>query len=468
MAKPWMQDSLLGRSSVIDEVLGALLGIEGHGALILGAEGMGKTSVAAAVLARGGERTRPFHAFASPMLSDEPYGALAPFLTGLPEGRTSSPSLVLRVLATALKTGADECAVLVIEDAQFLDDSSAVLLAQLAAANVAKFLFLCEPFPAAPAELWAMCSDGLLKSVELTALAPETMQELCIGTLGPQVFPTASGLLCRHAAGNPLFLLELIKHARQTGILAEHNGVWLLASEPRGSTTRVHNVVRNRLQQLSDPQRQTLEYVALAGTIELDMIQQISSRSIVDGLEEAKLIEISSMPAQLISLVVPSMAEVIADLLPAARTLAMRRRMISLVDFSQASGDALMHYVDWALQGGMKMSDDDVLLAAQLANRSCLPELAERAAAAVEAPQLLEAARLEKARILFWRGEHQLLSAAVREIVNQSSSPDVVHTAAGLSGHAGLRPGRDDAALADTAKAWHAAIERVEREGSLS
>lgn len=467
MAKPHVQEGLPGRAHVIDEILGSLLDVEGHGALILGDEGMGKTSVAAAVLAGGGERLRPFHAFASPVLTDEPYGALAPLLTGLPEGRTSPPSLVLRVLAAALKTNADECAVLVIEDAQFLDDSSAVLLAQLAAANEAKFLFLCEPFPAAPDELWAMCSDGLLKSVELTALAPETMRELCMLALGPQVFPITTGLLCRQAAGNPLFLLELIKHARQNGTLVERNGVWLLAREPRGSTSRVHNVVRNRLQQLSEPQRQALEYVALAGTIDLDMIHQISSRSTVDGLEEAKLIEISPMPSQLVSLVVPSMAEVIADLLPAARTLAIRRRMISLAKSSQASGEALIRYVDWALQDGIEMSDGDVLLAAQLANRSCLPEQAERAAAAVAAPQLMAAAQLEKSRSLFWRGEHQALSAAVRDILQQSDSPDVVHTAARLSGHGGLRSGSDDAALADTAKTWRAAVERLEREGLL-
>jgi hypothetical protein len=83
---------LLGRSDVIAEILASILTAEGHGSLLIGDEGMGKTAVAAQVLAFAGPRVRPFHAFASPVLADVPYGALTPFLTDLQEGRTNSPA----------------------------------------------------------------------------------------------------------------------------------------------------------------------------------------------------------------------------------------------------------------------------------------------------------------------------------------------------------------------------------------
>ncbi|SEE64858.1 regulatory protein, luxR family [Arthrobacter alpinus] len=461
------QEALFGREELVADILATVLSDDGHGSLLVGDVGLGKTSVAAAVLELGGSRIRPFHAFGSSALASEPYGVLAPFLTGLHDGRAFSSSDVLRALSSALRTGTDERAVLVIEDAQFLDDSSAVLLAQLAAANQARFILLCAPFPSVPAELWSMCSDGLLKSFELAPLPQTTMQELCRHILGHQVFPSASVTLCRRASGNPMFLVEQIKHARRTGTLVEHNGVWQLIGELTGSTKHVREVVRYHLLQLSEAQRQALDYVALAGSLDLDTLRQVASSSTVDDLEESKLIVVSNDPVRVVSLAVPPMGEVMCELLPAAKTMAMRRTLLPLLDLSAARPETLIRCIGWALEDGFQVPDINILRAAQLANRLDLPDLAEQAAAAVTSSGLSEFARLEQARTMTVRGEYPELQELASEMMATSSDPEMVRLVASLCGHGGLRPGLDGTFLETIASDWREAVDRLAREGSL-
>ena len=68
---------LLGRQETIAEVMDSLQSPEWHGSLIMADPGMGKTSVAAAVLKLGMGRLRAFHVFASPVLADQSYGTVA-------------------------------------------------------------------------------------------------------------------------------------------------------------------------------------------------------------------------------------------------------------------------------------------------------------------------------------------------------------------------------------------------------
>ncbi|WP_425863748.1 LuxR C-terminal-related transcriptional regulator [Arthrobacter sp. TWP1-1] len=468
MRSPASHEILLGREELVADILATVLSDDGHGSLLVGDVGLGKTSVAAAVLELGGSKIRPFHAFGSSALASEPFGVLAPFLTGLHDGRAFSSSDVLRALSSALRTGTDERAVLVIEDAQFLDDSSAVLLAQLAAANQARFILLCAPFPAVPAELWSMCSDGLLKSFELAPLPPATMLELCRHLLGRQVSPSASTTLCRRAFGNPMFLVELIKHARSTGALVEHNGVWLLVHELKGSTKHVREVLRYHLLQLGEVQRQALDYVALAGSLDLDTLRQVVSSSTVDDLQESKLIVISNDSVRVVGLAVPPMGEVMCEILPAAKTMAMRRTLLLLLDLSAARPETLLRCVRWALEDGFDVPDISILKAAQLANRLELTDLADLAAAAVTSPGLEELARLEQARTMAVRGEYPALQELTGEIMATSSDPEMVRLVASLCGHGGLRPGLDGALLTTIASDWREAVDRLSGEGRLS
>lgn len=457
----------LGREDLVQEVLATLVSNEGHGALLVGDLGLGKTSLVTAVLNLGGDKLRPFHVFGSPALSSEPFGVFAPFLTRLEDDRAHSSADVLRALASAFQTNTEAQTVLVIEDAQYLDDNSSALLAHLAAAGQARLVLVCGPCPAVPDELWSMCSNGLLQSFELGPLPVETMQQLCQQILGNQVLPSVSAALSRRADGNPLFLIEFIKHARKQGILVERNAVWLLLGQLSGSTELLQEIVRDHLSRLSVPQRQALEYIALAGTLSLSSLHRVSESSVVDELEEFKLIKVSSESAQAVSLGIMPMGEVICELLPGAKGLAMRLRLLSLLDLSTARPDALVRCVDWALEDGFEVSDGNMLKAAQLANQAHQLEIAEKASAALLAGKLKDPARLECARTMMLRGEYSALQALITDIMGTSSDPDVVRSAATLGGHDGVRPYVGETSIAEIAASWREALERLIGEGSL-
>ena len=429
---------------------------------------MGKTSVAAAVLKLGMGRLRAFHVFASPVLADQSYGALAPLLGALPSGRGSSPSVVLKTLVAALLLETDECAVLIVEDAQYIDKDSILLFAQLAAVSRTRFIFLCSPFPALPTELWSMCSDGMIKSLELTPLPAETMQELCRTVLEPKVFPKTGAMLCRRAAGNPLYLLELISQARQNGDLLEVDGVWLLVRHPSGSTPRMRETVGTQLRQLKERSRRALEYVALSGSLDLDTLYQVADIDAVDDLEKARLITLTEARCRRVRLANPRMGEVVAELVPTARTLGIRRRLLELVDARREGGETLINHVDWTLKEGLHVADRDALLASQLGNGLYQTDLAERAAAAVTSLELWGAARLETAKAMLGRGDHREFSLMIEEVLAQAQDPEIVLQAAMLYGHAGLRHGLDSTALSELAVSWQAAVLRLESRGYLA
>ena len=173
-------ERLIGRFGMVASVVDCLLDANGAGALILGDAGVGKTALTNEVLFELGNRVRPFYVYAGPSLAEVPYAALAPLLTSLTPGQTDQPRAVLKALVTELNPEGQRDpsqAVLVVEDAHHLDDSSAAVIAQLAAAEAARVVLLCRPHTSAPPEVLSMWSEGLVDRFELQPLTSEDIDE---------------------------------------------------------------------------------------------------------------------------------------------------------------------------------------------------------------------------------------------------------------------------------------------------
>ena len=417
---------LIGRLNAVNAVLDRLLDPVGPGVLIHGDAGIGKTSLANAVVAGLAAQVRPYRVHATAALSRMPHAALAPLLTALDPGQIDDPRSVLMALKAELRPALRDDptrAVLVIEDAHYLDTSSAAVIAQLAAAGNARVMVLCRPHPALLPELHAMWTVGLLHCLELHRLSPQEVNELCFHVLGAPLIPSAGAVLARLSSGNPMFLLELIAQAREAGQLVRRNEYWVLLGEPGAATPRLTDLVRHQITDLSPGQREALEAVALAEAIPRDVLQRASNSGVIDQLTELRFITTSADPSRHVRLTQPLIGEVIRQLIPAARRMVMRRRIVELMDSKPEALDGSLRHVTWALESGADVSDIEILAATELANRLFIPKYAARVVGLITDPSLLPAANVARARAQLHGGD---LPGA------KTTLEGVVHTAKNL------------------------------------
>jgi hypothetical protein len=164
---------LVGRSKELTQLAGAVDGQ--RGAVITGASGVGKTTLAVAYLElarkRGMAVARSGATLASPSL---PFGALAPFLPSDPVGDAlgrEDRSELLRRYGRAVAGTAQGCPLVVfVDDAHLLDGGSATLVRQLALTEVATVLVTVRSGERAPDPLVALWKDALVERIEVGVL----------------------------------------------------------------------------------------------------------------------------------------------------------------------------------------------------------------------------------------------------------------------------------------------------------
>lgn len=457
-------EPLVGRFSVMAAVVDCLLDVNGPGVLLFGDAGIGKTALINEVVHELGHRIRPFRVFAGPTLASVPFAALAPLLTALTPGQINEPLSVLRAVVAAMNPAGQPHpapAVLIVEDAHHIDDSSVAVLAQLAAAEAAKVVFLCRPYPAPPAEVFSMWSEGLVDRFDLHPLNEQEVNQLCAQALDGPVVQGASALLCKYSGGNPMFLLELVDHAKSLGQLVCRNDAWMLSGELRGTSVRLMDLVRNQILLLGPELRETLETVALAEPVPLNVVQQASYSNAVDELQELHFIEIASDPARHVRLAQPLVGEVIRQLVPTAHSMTIRRRIVDLMGAKPQTMDGLLRYVSWGLESGTKVPDVDILEAAQLANRLFIPSYVERVAGAIKDPSLRLAAQVEVARAKWYRGDIRGSVSSLAGVVDRTSDPRTLRHASMLAAQLAGRQGVGPNAIKQAAYEWEAALARL-------
>ncbi|GAB3563758.1 LuxR C-terminal-related transcriptional regulator [Arthrobacter alkaliphilus] len=457
-------DALVGRINMMAAVVDCLLDVNGPGVLLFGDAGIGKTALINEVVHELGQRIRPFRVFAGPTLASVPFAALAPLLTALTPSQINEPLSVLRAVVAALNPAGQPHpapAVLIVEDAHHIDESSVAVLAQLAAAEAAKVVFLCRPYPAPPAEVFSMWSEGLVDRFDLQPLNEQEVNQLCAQALDAPVVQGTSAVLCKYSGGNPMFLLELIENAKSVGQLVCRNDAWMLSGELRGTSVRLMDLVRNEILMLGPAQRDTLETVALAEPVPLSVVQRASDSNAVDELQELHFIEIASDPERHVRLAQPLVGEVIRQLVPTAHSMTIRRRVASLLEAKPKTMDGLLRYVSWGLESGTEVPDSDILEAARLANRLFIPSYVERVAGAIKDPSLRLAAQVEVARAKWYRGDIKGSVSSLAGIVDRTNDPRTIRhssmLAAQLAGKEGVGPN----AIKQAAYEWEAALARL-------
>ncbi|HEX5088026.1 MAG TPA: AAA family ATPase [Nocardioides sp.] len=293
--------TLRGRDDEVDR-LGAALdrAVAGRLSVVMieGEAGIGKTRLLAHALGAARDRDcQVGSAKAEEMEQSRPFGVIAAALGCVPgaeDGRrarigglisahdgpdlagptvSSDPGLQFRVVDALCdlveSLAIDRPLVLGLDDLQWADPSSLVTLSALARTGLGLPVALigcCRPFPRSPAMLRLMESlqHAELQRIEVGQLADrdvrDVVTELVGATPGPGLLAVVAG-----AAGNPLFVTELLNAIRQDGSLRTTDG----HAEVNGSDLppSLHLTILGRLRSLPEEAIQVLRAGSLLGSM---------------------------------------------------------------------------------------------------------------------------------------------------------------------------------------------------------
>ncbi|MEV0234839.1 LuxR C-terminal-related transcriptional regulator [Nonomuraea sp. NPDC050786] len=355
----------------------------GAGVMIAGAAGVGKSRLAVEALADmpGYAVVRALGTETASMI---PFGAFAHVLTGPPQGDEN----LLHWAARHLRERAGRSELLVsVDDAHRLDPASAALVHYLVESGTARVVVTVrsgEPQPAPVAALW---KDELLDRIELPPLTGDEVGQVLAGALGGEVAAETVRHLARVSEGNVLYLREVVQAGLGSGCLAERDGQWRWRGE-LSMTTRLRELVGERIGHLDEEEREVLELVAFGEPLGTELLASLTSFRAVERVEDRGLIvAVDDGRREQLRLGHPLYGEVVRG---GCGTLRTRRRLRMLADALEASGlrrreDELRAAV-WRLDSGSATAPETLASAARLAWGRQDPRLAERLArAAIDA-----------------------------------------------------------------------------------
>jgi predicted ATPase len=185
---------------------------------------------------------------------------------------------MLRELADAVvRLTAETPLVLVLEDLHWSDPATIDLLSYLVQRREPARLLLGTYRPEDAVvrhhPVWQLVQElsgrGLCTEVRLEELSAADVRAYATGHLGGPVASALAALLYRHTGGHALFLVHMLEHLAQQGLLVRTAGQWTLRRDGTatavGIPEQLQHLVTRRLEALPETTRRVLEAAAVTG-----------------------------------------------------------------------------------------------------------------------------------------------------------------------------------------------------------
>ncbi|MGV9707502.1 LuxR C-terminal-related transcriptional regulator [Streptomyces sp. NPDC003483] len=364
---------LIGRATEqrkIEEILknGAL-----SGAMILGPAGAGKSR-----LALNSHEYASSHGFRSLFVSathasrEIPLGAFAPWIAPDGNGFAEAHSALARAAASLKRVAGSRRLFLCIDDVQFLDSASILLVRQMMTHHRAATIATCREDAAYAHDIMALWKDGLLARIDLPALNEDDSAKMATAVAGDPVDSMTASEIYRLSAGLPLTVRELVISSKEKGQLTFRNGVWSLSGEITAAS-RLVDLIKERIQESSVPQIDLLHLVALGEPVLLRHLLNVFDVSELEELESRSILAVRMEgDEEEVRFVHPLYSEILRNSLP---PLQRRRRIRELMELyrldSQHRADTALKLALWSIELG-ENPDPAVLLHAALISFSAL------------------------------------------------------------------------------------------------
>ncbi|ALV46802.1 hypothetical protein MB46_16180 [Arthrobacter alpinus] len=364
----------MARRANVGDIVNELTSSSTRGVLIVGSRGAGKTWMLGQVLAALGADTVTIRLTASKALAAIPFGAVNARV-GSKLVRSSEYYEVLNGLLdqiTAARANSN-CVVLMVDNAEYLDSQSAAIILQTVMSSDAKLILVDQPGSQHSylRELWR---DGHLTRFELAPMQPGDVQSFLESLLGGKVAVGTADYLASRSSGNPLVLHGLVAGAQEEGSLRQVNNVWILDHPKDRLGAETWEFLQMDLDRVPAETRRILEILALAGSLPLDVLLDLTGAETIDDIQQRDLVEIVPGTVLTMRLARQVTAPAIRGMIPVGRSRGYLGEVSKLMPADDTSNpEVLINFTRWHLDCGLPVDEDRILKAAVWANQLMRP-----------------------------------------------------------------------------------------------
>ncbi len=358
---------LIGRQRETDEVLAAVAP-PGAGAVIVGVSGVGKSRLVAAILDAAARRGQPVVTLrASHANGTRPFAAFSDVLSR--SALASQDELAVLRLARSTLAGMGDRPVVGVDDAHLLDPGSATAVLHVVRTGEAAVAATVLSGTAPPDSVTALWKEGLARRIELGPLDEGAAEELARDLLPEGVERRVVDWLWGRGEGNPRIVHNLVESARESGCLRLERDVWRLGPDPP-VPPRLRAAVGRRWDALGPSGRRAVAAVAVAGSLDHDILTALVGADGVGAAERAGFLVVASVDG---TNTVAMAHRIEGDTVRALITASARRALLEeLVEYVESSGTSALadeRVAVWRIDAGLPTPPAALIDAARDAHR---------------------------------------------------------------------------------------------------
>lgn len=339
--------SAYGSRARIAEISGILADPDVQGVLVIGASGMGKTTIINGVAANLNPDQPVFRFRGSNLLASRNLGIFEVLLS-YEEEQTDEipPGAALSIMSRIFER--EGSPVVLIDNADRVDEHSLSIISQLAAAGRVHLVAAAETIRPPVDLLAALWTGGKIVRTDLAGLDEAAIASIA-REAGSELDDKTIADYRQKSQGNPRMVRKLIV-GRAASISsrrgADHRALWNVLPE----------------------QKRILEMIAMAGALPYEALRSLCEPELLDNLAERGIISISRGRHAEVVVVEPAVAQVLRDSIQPSQDLQLLRDITPILETTSLEGAALFGHVRWTQSWGVPVDDVKVLRAAMWAN----------------------------------------------------------------------------------------------------